>query len=144
MRYRRQIVVDRDPASTFRYLADFENAAEWDPGIVSARRLSTGPTTVGSRFEVTTRFRGNQQVFDYVVTAFEDGRRIALTGDGDKAKSDDVITVEDAGGRSRVTYEADVGLKGVYRLVEPFLRSTFRRMADDALDGLQTKLGALG
>jgi hypothetical protein len=32
--------------------------------------------------------------------------------------------------------EADLGLKGVYRGAEPFLRSTFTRMGDDALDGL--------
>lgn len=39
-----------------------------------------------------------------------------------------------------MTYEANLRLKGVYRVAEPFLRSTFRRMGDDALDGLAARL----
>jgi carbon monoxide dehydrogenase subunit G len=141
MRYRREIEVSGEPAAVFAYLADFENAAEWDPGIVEARRLSGGPTRVDSRFEVIALFRGNRQRFEYVVTAL-DGRRVALRGEGDRAVSDDEITVT-AGldGRARVAYEADLRLKGVYRIAEPFLGSTFRRMGDDALDGLRAQLG---
>ena len=141
MRYRREIEVAGDPADVFAYLADFEHTAEWDPGIVEARRLSEGPTRVGSRFEVIALFRGSRQRFEYVVTALEDGRRVALRGEGDRAVSDDEITVT-AGldGGARVAYEADLRLKGVYRIAEPLLGSTFRRMGDDALDGLRAQL----
>ena len=38
MRYRREIEVEGEPVEVFAYLADFEHAAEWDPGIVEARR----------------------------------------------------------------------------------------------------------
>jgi carbon monoxide dehydrogenase subunit G len=145
VRYRREIEVDRDPASVFSYLADFANSAEWDPGIVEARRLSEGPTAVGSRFEVVALFRGRRQRFEYVVTEYEEGRRIALRGEGEKAASDDVIAVGGEGvGRTRVSYEADLRLKGVYRVAEPFLRSTFVRMGDDALAGLAARLSRAG
>ena len=141
MRYRREIQVATPPDATFDYLSDFANAAEWDPGIAEARRLTPAPTEVGSRFEVVATFRGNRQRFEYVVTDLQDGSRIALRGDGDKACSDDVIAVAGGDGGSRVTYEADIRLKGVYRVAEPFLRSTFRRMGDEALDGLAERLG---
>ena len=142
MRYRREIEVEGEPVEVFAYLADFEHAAEWDPGIVEARRLSEGPTRVGSRFEVIALFRGNRQRFEYVVTALEEARRVALRGEGDRAVSDDEITVTPGlDGRTRVAYEADLRLKGVYRIAEPFLGSTFRRMGDDALDGLRARLG---
>ena len=142
MRYRREIEVEGEPVEVFAYLADFEHAAEWDPGIVEARRLSEGPTRVGSRFEVIALFRGNRQRFEYVVTALEEARRVTLRGEGDRAVSDDEITVTPGlDGRTRVAYEADLRLKGVYRIAEPFLGSTFRRMGDDALDGLRARLG---
>lgn len=140
VRYRREIEVAAAAAATFAYLCDFANAAEWDPGIVEARRLTPAPTEVGSRFEVVALFRGRRQRFEYVVTEFEDGSRIALRGEGEKALSDDVITVAAGEGGTRVGYEADLRLKGVYRVAEPFLRSTFRRMGDDALEGLAARL----
>ena len=143
MRYRREIEVETAADATFAYLADFTNAAEWDPGIVEARRLTPAPTAVGSRFEVIALFRERRQRFEYVVTAFEEGSRIALRGEGEKALSDDTITVAAGeGGKTRVAYEADLRLKGVYRVAEPFLGSTFRRMGDDALDGLAARLDA--
>jgi len=140
VRYRREIEVARDPAEVFAYLADFANAAEWDPGIEEARRLTDGPTEVGSRFEVVARFRGNRQRFEYVVTEFEPGRRVALHGEGEKARSDDVIVVEPADGGARIAYEAEIALKGLYRLAEPFLGGTFRQLGDDALAGLRETL----
>lgn len=140
MRYRREIQVATKADDTFAYLADFANTAEWDPGVAEARRLTPAPTAVGSRFEVTALFRGRRQRFEYVVTEFDEGSRIALQGEGAKARSVDAITVAASGSGTRITYEADLRLKGVYRVAEPFFRSTFRQMGDDALDGLAARL----
>ena len=141
VRYRREIEVPTAADETFAYLSDFANTVEWDPGIVEARRLTPAPTAIGSRFEVVALFRGRQQRFEYVVTDYDEGTRIALRGEGEKALSDDVITVTGGdGARTRVGYEADLRLKGVLRIAEPLLRSTFRRMGDDALDGLAARL----
>ena len=82
MRYRREIHVATDVDATFAYLSDFANAAEWDPGIVEAKRLTPAPTAVGSRFEVIALFRGKRQRFEYVVTDFEEGRRVAAARRG--------------------------------------------------------------
>jgi carbon monoxide dehydrogenase subunit G len=141
VRYEREIEVGPDPASVFAYLADFTNTAGWDPGIASARRLSPEPTATGSRFEVVALFRGREQRFEYTVTELVEGKRIALRGESEKAVSDDVLTVGESGGRTCVRYEADLRLKGFRRVAEPFLRPTFRRMGDGALDGLAAKLG---
>jgi carbon monoxide dehydrogenase subunit G len=140
MRYRKEIEVTSTAADAFAYIADFARTPEWDPGIAEARRLSDGPTALGSRFEVIALFRGNRQRFEYVVTAFDEGRRIVLRGEGARARSDDEITVETRDGRTCITYEADLRLKGAYRVAEPFLGSTFTRMGDDALAGLKTQL----
>ena len=140
MHYRKDIEVARGAAEVFAYIADFSRASEWDPGIAEARRLSEGSTAIGSRFEVIALFRGKRQRFEYIVTEYDEGRRIALRGDGAKALSDDTITVEDRDGRTCVTYEADLRLKGLYRVAEPFLGSTLERMGDEALAGLKSKL----
>ena len=73
-----------------------------------------------------------------------EGTRIALHGEGDDALSDDVISVTSHEGGTRVAHEADLRLKGVYRVAEPFLRSTLERMGDAALDGLAARLSRAG
>jgi hypothetical protein len=144
MRYLCEIDVAAASESTFAYLSDFANAAEWDPGIVEARRLIPASGVVGSRFEVIALFRGGRQRFEYVVTDFVEGTRVALHGEGEKALSDDVISVVPREGGTRVVYAADLRLNGVYRVAEPFLRSTFERMGDAALDGLAARLARSG
>jgi carbon monoxide dehydrogenase subunit G len=142
VRYRREIEVLADATRAFEYIADFSRAAEWDPGVAEARRLSDGPTELGSRFELIALFRGNRQRFEYVVTALEPGRRIALHGEGAKAVSDDTVAVATRDGHTVVTYEADLRLRGPYRIAEPFLGGMVERMGDHALDGLKAKLDA--
>jgi carbon monoxide dehydrogenase subunit G len=76
----------------------------------------------------------------YRVLEYEEGRRVVFDGEGEKARSTDEIVVEPAGAGTRVTYEADLRMKGAYRVLEPFLRGTFRRIGEHALAGLQAKL----
>ena len=136
------IEVPRSVEESFAYVADFTTVAEWDPGIHSSRRVS-GDGGVGTVYEVQAEFRGKTMPFTYTVTAFEQNRRIVLDGVGEKATSLDTIVFEPAAdGGTRITYSADFKLKGVLRVVEPFLGGTFRTLARKALDGLAAKLGA--
>jgi carbon monoxide dehydrogenase subunit G len=143
VQYRKTIEVACTPAQAFAYVSDFSRVEEWDPGVVESRALDAARTAVGSRFQLVALFRGKQQRFEYVVTALEEGRLIRLLGDGEKARSRDEISVDSVGGKTQVTYDADIRLKGVVRAAEPLLRRTFRKMGDAALDGLRRKLDAL-
>lgn len=140
MRLRKEIVVFRPAAEAFRYLAEFENAAEWDPGIAEATRLTDGPVRVGTEFDIVALFRGKRQRFRYRVTELNDGRRIVLAGDGEKATSVDEIVVEPAGPGSRITYTAEIKLKGLRRLAEPLLKPLLAKTADEGLAGLRQTL----
>ncbi|MDQ2909783.1 MAG: SRPBCC family protein [Actinomycetota bacterium] len=130
----------RPVQDVFAYVADFSNAAEWDPGVVEARKLSDGPVREGSEFELVALFRGKRHTFHYVVTAFEQGRRIVLSGDAERARSVDEVTFEPSGAGTRIGYVADFALKGIYRPAGPFLRPTMSRMGDAALEGLKSVL----
>jgi carbon monoxide dehydrogenase subunit G len=137
---REVIQVARPPAEAFAYVADFTTAAEWDPGIVSSKRVA-GDGGRGSSYEVVAEFRGKRLPFTYTVTELEPGRRIVLDGRGEKARSVDTILVEGlADGGSRITYEAEFTLNGVFRLATPFLGGTFREMGAKALAGLKAAL----
>ncbi len=140
MRIRKQIEVRPPPAEAFAYVAEFSKTPEWDPGIAEAKKLTEGPPSKGSEFEVVALFRGRRQRFHYVVTEFEQDRRVVLSGDGEKARSIDEITFEPSGAGTRITYVVDFHLKGIRRPFGPLLTPVMSRMGDDALQGLKRVL----
>jgi carbon monoxide dehydrogenase subunit G len=140
MRLRKEIEVGRPVAEVFGYVAEFSNAAEWDPGIAEATKITDGPVQKGTEFDVVALFRGKRQRFHYVVTDFEQDRRVVLNGDGDRAQSVDAISFEPAGDGSRITYMVDFRLKGIYRPAGPLLMPVLSRMGDHALAGLKAVL----
>lgn len=140
VRVRKEIRASVPQDEAFEYVADFSNAAEWDPGIASGKKITEGPVREGSEFEIVAVFRGKRQPFHYVVTAFEPQRRLVLTGEGEKARSVDEIRFEPAGPGTRIVYVADIKLKGIARVAEPLLNGTMNSMADDALAGLKSAL----
>lgn len=129
-----------DSATVFARLADFSTTAQWDPGVVSAERLSEGPVELGARFSVTASFMGSKSRLVYEITEFEPGRRVVLRGENARVVSVDVITVEPEGTGSKVTYDADLTLKGPLKLADPLLAIAFGRIADKALEGLASWL----
>jgi carbon monoxide dehydrogenase subunit G len=141
MRYRKTIDTPLSPAETFAYVADFGNAAAWDPGRVSSRRVDSGPLQVGSSFAIVADVRGKHHDFVYAITALDAPSRVVIEGDGPKATSRDEVTFAAiAGGGTRLTYDVDLRLKGALRAFEPFMGRYTRAMGDAALAGLQDAL----
>ena len=140
MRISEQIEVGRDAAEAFRYVSEFEHAAEWDPGVAESKKVTDGPVRVGTEYDVVVLFRGKRQRYRYRVTELDDVRRIVLAGDGEKATSVDEIVVEPASVGSRITYTAEIKLKGLRRVAEPLLKPMLKKTADDALAGLKRTL----
>ncbi len=127
--------------AAFDFVADFSTTQAWDPGIPSARRLDGDPLGVGSRFELVSRFNGKEQTLTYEVTTYDRPRSITLVGDGANFHGVDVISFAPRDGAgTAVTYRADLALKGVARLAEPFIGGKLDAMSDRAVAGLKTAL----
>ena len=140
-------VEDRVPVrlhadEAFAYLADFTRLPEWDPGIVRARRLDTGPLALGARFEVVARFLGREVPMTYELVVFEpEARRAELEGRAEGVRARDRIALTPRGTGAEVHWRADFELLGASRFVEPLSRPLFHRLARAAMDGLREKLG---
>lgn len=139
-RYVTSIDSPRDPDDLFAYLSDFSNAKEWDPGVVDAVRDGSGPVAVGSEFRLVAKFMGRETPLTYVVTALDPPRSVTFRGENASVVSLDTISFEPRGEATRVTYDADLSLKGPAKLAEPLLRLVFNRIGDAAAAGLQEHL----
>jgi carbon monoxide dehydrogenase subunit G len=140
--------VEREIATTcrreraFDFVADFSTTQEWDPGIQVARRLDDRPIGVGSRFELVSRFGSTEQTIVYEIAAYDRPTSVTFVGEGKTFRGTDAISFSDEGGGTRVTYVADLGLKGLTGLALPFIRGRLDAMSDDAVDGLRQALDA--
>jgi len=140
-RLHEEIEVARPIEEAFDYVADFAKCAEWDPGIAEGRRVGEGPIGVGSRFEVVADFNGRRMPLTYEITEFERPRRVVLAGEGSTFRGLDEIGFAAApSGGTRITYAADIRLKGLLAIAEPFMKGRFAEMGRKAVAGLKARL----
>jgi carbon monoxide dehydrogenase subunit G len=127
----------------FDFVADFANAAIWDPGTATAVRIDDGPVGVGARYRLGVRVGSAVRTMEYRITVYERPRRVVLAGDGSGVRATDEITFEwDADG-TRINYTADIRLTGVMRLLAPFAGGEFAKIARQAREGMQQTLDGL-
>lgn len=133
----RTITVPVPRERAFRLAAEFGRASEWDPGLVESRQETPGEPGLGTVFPIVAEFRGKRTPMTYVITDWDPGRLIVIEGTGEKATARDEILFADApDGGTAITYTAALGMKGVLKVAEPFLKGTFNHMGDEAVAGL--------
>ena len=139
-RYTASLETPLPPSDTFAYLSDFSTTEEWDPGVREARQLGEGPIGAGTEFRVSAQFLGRTNVLTYRVVEFEPDTLVTLRGENATVVSLDRITFAPTGAGTRVTYDAELTLKGLLRLADPLLSLAFNRVGDRAFEGLRTTL----
>jgi hypothetical protein len=140
-----RLVTDLPIEATFDFIADFANAQVWDPGVAWARRLepSDEPVGVGATYELGVRMAGRVAPMTYRIMTFERPKRVQLVGAGSGVDAvDDIRFARSAGGTS-IDYTADIGLRGIRRLLQPFLGGTFAKIGRDAATGMADTLAAM-
>jgi hypothetical protein len=107
---------------------------------VEARRLDAGALGVGSRFHVVARVAGRDVPLEYRIIEFDPPNTVALRAESATVVSLDTITFAPSPSGTAVTYDAELGLKGLLRFLDPLLAIAFRRIGDRARDGLRHAL----
>jgi hypothetical protein len=142
-RYTATLNPSRERATVFAYLSDFSTTREWDPSVREAEHVGDGPIGMGSRFRLVARFLGRDAELTYEIVAYRPEELVTLRGENATVVSLDTMTfsAEPTGG-SRLTYDAELTLKGPLRMLDPLLGLAFKRLGDRATDGLRDMLNA--
>jgi hypothetical protein len=139
--YRTRIESSREPAALFTYMARFSNAAAWDPSVTEAEELQPGPPALGSSYRLVVKSFGRSLPLQYRIIEFDENRRVVLRAENGWLRSTDVIEVAAAAeGRSTLSYDATLSLKGPLAIFSPVLQRPFQRLGDQAAAGLRTAL----
>lgn len=127
----------------FAFVADFANAERWDPGVAESVRLDDGPPGVGARYRLGVRMGRRVAPMEYEITRFEAPNRVVLEGHGSGVRAvDDIRFIQTTTG-TRIEYVADIRLQGLLRLLAPLAGGAFRRIAENARNGMQRTLDDL-
>ena len=140
-RYRASIETQWTPEEAFAYLSDFSTSEEWDPGVVEAKRVGGGAVGggavgEGTEFRLVAEFLARKTPLTYRLVEYEPSRAVTFVGENASVVSHDRITFETTATGTRVTYDAELSLKGLLRLADPLLALAFNRVGDRALAGL--------
>ena len=144
-RLNERLRTDLPVEAAFDFIADFQNAAMWDPGVAWARRTSAGegPLGIGTTYELGVRMGGRVAPMSYRITRFERPGRVTLVGAGSGVDAVDDIRFASSAGGTDIDYTAEIRLRGLRRLAQPFLGGTFARIGRDAANGMTDALARL-
>ncbi len=126
----------------YRFLADFSNIVDWDPGVLEASRVAGKPAEPGAVYRVLVPFGPRRIWLDYHVLsakapAVDSPGSISLRAENRDFVSLDLITVQPTATGCEVTYDAELTLAGVRRVFDPFLRLAFQVIGRRAESGLK-------
>jgi carbon monoxide dehydrogenase subunit G len=135
--YNASINALRPASEMFAYLSDFSSTAEWDPGVVEAKRLGNEPIGEGSEFRLVATFLHRKTPLTYRIVEYDPPNSVTFRGENQTVVSLDRITFEPYDGGTRITYDADLALKGRLKIADPLFALVFKRIGDHALVGLR-------
>lgn len=141
-RYQASLHTRRAPDDVFAYLSDFSNSEQWDPGVVSAERVTTGDIVEGAEFRLVARFLGSESPLTYRIVEYDPPHAVTFHGENEAVVSHDRITLAPGGEGTTIAYDARLDLKGYRKLVGPLIGLAFKRVGDRALGGLKETLGS--
>ena len=117
-------------------MADFANAADWDPSVTVAQRVGDGPVGHGAVFDLVARFGGRDVPLSYAIVEYEPPGRVVFEARRPDFVSRDTITVEPPEAGSELTTTRRLDFQGLRRLLDPAMQLLFRRVGARARAGM--------
>jgi hypothetical protein len=132
-----EIDIRRPVEIVFDTLADPRQERKYNDRVLAAEMLTSGPITVGSRFEQQVRALGRTDLPTIDITGYERPSRLALTINTAAMVTSGDLHFEEVSEGTRDRYAWDMRARGVVRLFEPLLGLFGARLVRGVWDGLR-------
>jgi Polyketide cyclase / dehydrase and lipid transport len=134
--YQASIDIHQPRKNVFAYLSDFSTTREWDPSVVEAERLNGQAVGEGTKFRLVAESSAATTSSPIGSSSTTRRTRSPSSARTPPLVSRDRLTFDSTAEGTRVTYDADLALKGPLRIADPLLALAFNRVGDRALAGL--------
>ncbi|MDT3329349.1 SRPBCC family protein [Microbacterium aquilitoris] len=125
------VTIDRPVTEVFDFFT--EGRARWDESVISEELTSSPPVGVGSTLHTRMRAVGREVDFDWRVTAYDPGARMAVTSTSGIMATTSDLQFADANGATVVAVRIDAEPTGIMRLAEPMIADSIRSTLSTSL-----------
>jgi uncharacterized protein YndB with AHSA1/START domain len=137
-----EIVIHRPIEDVFDFVADERNEPRYNPRMVRAVQVSTGPIGMGTRFEAETRSRGRSVALTIEYTAYERPRRLTSKTHLANMEIEGTLTFDPIPAGTRMQWSWNIQPRGAFRLITPLLARIGERQEKTIWTGLKQLLEA--
>ena len=139
MRFTNTVEIARPPRDVFEFVTDLENVPTWNHAIVETRKVSEGPSGVGTTYR-QMRSLPSPSEETLRVTEMEPVRLFELKGDLGPFTGTMTYEFEPIEGGTRLTNTADLEARGLLRVAAPL---AVNRVREAVASNLRTLRGIL-
>jgi carbon monoxide dehydrogenase subunit G len=137
-------VIDRPAEVVWAYAKDIRRWPEWQSGLRDIEVTSEDPIGVHTAYRSVAQVIGRRVESDAEITAFEPPSRWCVQNTSGPYPFEACLTLEAVDGGTRVTYFAEAGAGGFFKLAEPLVARQARRTFQASLNNLKDILTAHG
>lgn len=139
-RVERSARIGASPEEVFAYLADLDNLAEWQSGVVSARRISGSEMGVGSSVVVVRELMGQRIEAPLTVTEYEPPHRMAIGSEVSGVKALAELDLAPAGAaETDLRFAMEIRGSGLTSFMEPMIAGAAGGDIDASLERLRSR-----
>ena len=136
------VVINRPVKDVFAYVANFENMTNWDSELIEVKKISEGPTGVGTKFSGPTKILGRRIDSTLAVIAFEPNKKLSANLVSGPIEATIKWNFEPTEGGTKVTWAAQANIGGFFKVVEPIVKRIMQKQYDARYDTLKALLEA--
>jgi len=124
------IEIDAAPEIVFSWLEVPEKLSQWLPNIQENEILEETPERVGSTWRQVYVENGRRMEMFGTTTAYEPNKRNSCEITGKLFDLNIDYFLEDLGGRTRLTQNSVIKMKGIFKLLSFFMGSSMKKSQD--------------
>ncbi len=125
-----EVVINRPPETVFDFVADACNEPRYNPYILRAEKISSGPIGLGTRFRNETTGMGRTTDWTIEITSYERPRRFSsfLRSSAMDIQGEMTFDAVDAGTQMR--WSLNLQPRGIFRFFAPLVSKLGQRLED--------------
>jgi carbon monoxide dehydrogenase subunit G len=144
-RVERTARIGAPPASVFAYLADLDNLAEWQTGVISAELTPNGEVGIGTTARVVRQLMGQRVEAPLTITAYEPPSRLVIGSEVSGVRAVAELDLQPADGAATdLRFAMEIRASGMTRFMEPMIASAAGGDIDESIRRVQERFAAEG
>lgn len=144
IRQEKVVRVAAAPEQVFPWLTEPERLTRWLGGLVESKPLTPDGLRVGARSREVVVEGGRRMEMESVVTRYEPNRALAVRIEAGPFASEIDYELTPSGGATQLRYRAAHRMKGLMRLLAPFMAGPIRDKGERDLESLRKAVESAG